>query len=75
VLARTLDAGAFTAVDRTQLTKIPLPNPAKSYRIITTNDIAGLESPPKDGKFKGTLTISSPEVFWRPSKFLVLVEL
>ena len=75
VLARTLDAGAFTAVDRTTLTKITLPNPAKSYRIITTNDIAGVDSPPADGKYKGTVTISKPEVFWRPSRFLVLVEL
>ena len=75
VLARTLDAGAFTAVDRTQVSEITLPDPAKSYRIITTNDIAGLDSPPKDGKFKGTVKISQPEVFWRPSKFLVLVEL
>ena len=75
VLARTLDAGAFTAVDRTQMTRIALPNPARSYRIITTNDIAGLETPPTDGKFKGTLTITAPAVFWRPSKFLVLMEL
>lgn len=75
VLARTLDAGAFTAVDRTQVSEITLPDPAKSYRIITTNDIAGLDSPPKDGKFKGTVKISQPDVFWRPSKFLVLVEL
>lgn len=75
VLARTLDAGEFTVVDRTTLSVITLPNPAKSYRIITTNDLAGLDSPPTDGKFKGTIKITSPEVFWRPSKFLVLVEL
>lgn len=75
VLARTLDAGEFTAVDRTLLSTITLPNPGKSYRIITTNDIAGLEAPPSDGKFKGALKITSPEIFWRPSKFLVLVEL
>ena len=28
-----------------------------------------------DGKFKGSIRISSPEVFWRASKFLVLMEL
>ncbi len=75
VLARRLDAGEFTAVDRTLLSTITLPNPGKSYRIITTNDIAGLDAPPSDGKFKGALKITSPEIFWRPSKFLVLVEL
>lgn len=75
VLARTLDAGEFTAVDRTQVKEITFPHPAKSYRIISTNDLAGLDSLPKDGKFRGTLRIKTPEKFWRPSKFLVLMEL
>ncbi len=75
VLARTLDAGEFTAVDRREMSEITLPNPAKSYRIITTNDVSGLEAAPKDGKYKGALKIANPEVFWRPSRFLVLVEL
>lgn len=75
VLARTLDAGEFTEIDRTALLEITLPDPAKSYRIISPNDLTGLDSPPADGKFKGTLRIASPETFWRPSKFLVLMEL
>lgn len=74
VLARTLDAGEFTAVDRTQATELTLPDPAKSYRIISTNDLAGLDAAPKDGNFKGTVKIKDPAVFWRSSKFLVLVE-
>jgi hypothetical protein len=74
VPSRTLNASEFTAVDRTQLAELSLPNPAKSYRIITTNDISGLDSPPVDGKFKGTLRISAPEIFWRPSRFLMLIE-
>lgn len=75
VLARTLETGEFTAIDRTQVREIPLPNPARTYRIITTNDLAGLDAAPADGKFKGSLRIAAPEVFWRPSKFLVLMEL
>ncbi|MBX7120456.1 MAG: hypothetical protein K1X31_15795 [Gemmatimonadaceae bacterium] len=75
VLARTLETGEFTAIDRTQVREIALPNPAKSYRIITTNDMAGLDGAPADGKFKGSVRISAPEVFWRSSKFLVLMEL
>ncbi len=74
VPARTLDAADFTAGDRTQLTELVLPDSTKTYRIITTNDIAGLVSPPTDGRFKGRLAIASPEVFWRPSRFLVLIE-
>jgi hypothetical protein len=75
VLARTLETGEFTPMDRTQALEITLPNPAKSYRIITTNDMAGLDAPPSDGKFKGMIKITAPEVFWRPSRFLVLMEL
>lgn len=75
VLARTLETGDFTAADRTTLLEIALPDPSKSYRIITTNDMAGLDAPPADGKFKGSIRITAPQVFWRPSKFLVLMEL
>lgn len=75
VLARTLDAEDFTAADRRALNELSLPNPAKSYRLVSPNDVAGLDGMPPDGRFKGTLRIASPEVFWRPSRFLVLVEL
>lgn len=75
VLARTLDAGEFTETNRSATVEIPLPDETKSYRIISPNDISGLDEPPSDGKFKGTLRIASPETFWRPSRFLVLVEL
>lgn len=75
VLARTLETGDFTAADRTALLEIPLPDPTKWYRIITTNDMAGLDAPPADGKFKGSIKITAPQVFWRSSKFLVLMEL
>jgi hypothetical protein len=75
VLARTLETGEFTSINRLSVLEITLPNPAKSYRIITSNDLTGLDAAPADGKFKGSIKISSPEVFWRASKFLVLMEL
>lgn len=75
VPARTLDIADFTAMDRTAMSEIPLPDSTKTYRIITTNDVTGLDSAPTDGKFKGALRITSPEVFWRPSRFLVLIEM
>lgn len=75
VLARTLDADEFTPVDRRSMTEIELPDAGKSYRIISPNDMSGLEVVPSDGRFKGAVRIASPETFWRPSRFLVLVEL
>lgn len=75
VLARTLDAGEFTAADRRELTDLALPDPSKAYRLVSPNDVTGLDAAPSDGKFKGSLRIASPDVFWRPSRFLVLVEL
>lgn len=75
VLARAIDAQDFVAADRRVLGEITLPNAAKSYRIVSPNDLAGLDSTPAGGKFKGVVRISAPETFWRPSRFLVLVEL
>lgn len=75
VLARTLDAEEFITANRNELSELVLPDPTKSYRIISPNDVSGLEVTPPDGKFNGTLRIANPETFWRPSRFLVLVEL
>lgn len=75
VLARTLEADEFIQASRSELTDLVLPDPTKSYRIISPNDMSGLEVTPPDGKFKGTVRIANPETFWRPSRFLVLVEL
>ena len=74
VLARTLDASDFTAIDRSQETELELPNPSKMYRMISANDVAGLDSTQRSGRFKGSVKIQAPAVFWRPSKFLVLIE-
>jgi hypothetical protein len=74
VLARTLDASEFTPIDRTQMTELALPDPSKTYRMISANDVAGLDSTQRNGRVKGSVKIESPEVFWRPSRFLVLIE-
>ncbi len=74
VLSRTLDANEFTAGDRRDLMEITLPDPEKTYRIVSPNDLTGLEAAPADGKFKGTIRIADPTAFWRTSRFLVLVE-
>ncbi|HET8770579.1 MAG TPA: hypothetical protein VFM71_06330 [Gemmatimonadaceae bacterium] len=75
VLARTLDASEFTAIDRRETTEIELPDPSKTYRLISSNDLSGLDSTSaRNGRFKGTIHIAEPSVFWRTSKFLVLIE-
>ncbi len=74
VLSRTLDATEFTAGDRRELLEITLPDPTKTYRIVSPNDLTGLDAAPADGKFKGTIRIANPTAFWRTSRFLVFVE-
>ncbi len=74
VLARSIDTEDFEAADRRQLGEIELPDSTKDYRIVSPNDLAGLDSTPVGGKFKGVMRIAAPETFWRPSRFLVLVE-
>ena len=73
--ARTVVPEAFTAVDKTQATSIPLPHPDKKYTIVSRQNPTYLASAPKDGKISGqALQIGQPEEFWSASKYLILVE-
>jgi len=75
VPARTLDPGAFTAIDRRQVTTIPLPDSTKTYRIASRQDLSALATPPDgDGNIKGSIQIASPQKFWANSKYLIVVE-
>jgi myosin heavy subunit len=71
----TFSEEAFQRSTRETALEIPLPDPAKKYRLVSPQNVSGLESKPdKDGKFKGTLKIADPNAFWAPSKYLILVE-
>ncbi|MGH7561197.1 MAG: hypothetical protein ACRENB_09255 [Gemmatimonadales bacterium] len=73
--APDLDPSAFTIADRRTMTEIALPNPAKEYQLITSQNLAYSNIPlDAKGRVKGTLQITSPERFWGNSKFLILVE-
>jgi hypothetical protein len=73
--ARNLDPSAFTAIDKTQQTSIPLPRTDKKYKIISRQSPGYLGSAvTKDGKVSGTVEITQPEDFWAPSKYLILVQ-
>ncbi len=73
--ARTLDPSAFTAIDKRQVTTIPLPDTTKSYRIASRQDLSSLATPPDEGgKLHGSVRIAEPTHFWSGSKFLIIVE-
>jgi hypothetical protein len=75
VPARVLDPAQFTMADRRTLTEIAMPNPDKEYRIVSLHDLAYTEATAMNkSKFKGVLRITSPQAFWGPSKFLIIVE-
>jgi len=74
VPARDLDTSLFTPIDIRSTLEISLPDSAAAYKIASRQNVAFLADPPdKDGKVHGPLTITSPEEFWLPSKFLIVV--
>ena len=75
VAARMLNAADFVSIDKTKVSEIPLPDPAKSYKVITRHDLAALETPPdKSGKISGALRIRDAESFWAASKYLIVIQ-
>ena len=75
VPSRNLDPGAFTAIDRRQVTTIPLPDSTKNYRIASRQDITALaKQPDTSGNFRGNIQIADPAKFWASSKYLIIVE-
>jgi hypothetical protein len=73
--ARDLDPATFTPLDRSLQTEIVLPHPRATYRMVSRQDMAYVDSSAvRDGKVMGTLRINSPEEFWAPSRYLILVQ-
>jgi hypothetical protein len=73
--ARNLDPAAFTAIDKRQVTTIPLPDSTKRYQIASRQDLGALATPPDaDGRLNGSVQISAPGRFWTASKYLIIVE-
>lgn len=73
--ARTLPLGEFTSIDRRETRQIPLPRGDRSYAIVSRQNLTHLASRvgPK-GRLNGVIEIASPEEFWEPSKYLIVVE-
>jgi predicted nucleic acid-binding Zn-ribbon protein len=73
--ARNLNPEAFTAIDKTASTTIPLPRTDKKYKIVSRQSPTYLASGvTKDGKISGSVQIARPEEFWSASKYLILVQ-
>ena len=73
--ARNLNPEAFTAIDKTANTSIPLPRTDKKYKIVSRQSPTYLAAGvTKDGKITGAVEIAQPEEFWSASKYLILVQ-
>ena len=70
--ARGLTPAPFVTINRLQDSVIPLPDSTKSYKIITRQSLEFTQGADKDGKFKGSIRVTSPEQFWAPSKYLII---
>jgi hypothetical protein len=75
VAARHLEPAQFQTISKLKDLNISLPDPNKTYRIVTRQDMHFAEPmDPKKGMVKGSLKISDPNAFWGGSKYLILVE-
>jgi len=55
--------------------EIPSPMTTKRYKIVSRQNTDYIENKPDSkGRVTGGVKIASPEGFWAPSKFLILVE-
>lgn len=75
VPGRNLDPSQFTAIDKRQVSEIPVPNPDVAYTIVSRHNLEFLENvPDEDGRIHGPIRITSPADFWDASPFLIIIE-
>ena len=73
--ARELNPGEFTQIDRQAVSDIQLPKTNTSYRIVSRQDLAALETQPdRNGRFTNSIKIRDPDAFWAASKYLIVIE-
>ena len=72
---RALNPADFTSIDKTKVAEILLPRAGKPYKILSRQDVGGLETmPDKNGRLTGAVKIKNPEQFWAASKYLIVIE-
>ncbi|HEX6317168.1 MAG TPA: hypothetical protein VFZ73_19995 [Gemmatimonadaceae bacterium] len=75
VPARTLEIEDFQVISKSRDLTIQLPVTDKEYRVVSRQNLEYTDSTNrKDTMVKGALTVTDPEKFWAPSKFLILVQ-
>jgi len=73
--ARDINVSAFTTIDKTQTLSIALPRTDKKYKIVSRQSPSFLTGAvTRRGEVTGVVEIVSPEDFWAPSKYLILVQ-
>jgi hypothetical protein len=73
--SRDLDPTDFVAIDKHTVFEIPLPREDRDYRILTRHSPAHLlANASPDGNIREAVVINSPDEFWAPSRFLILVQ-
>ena len=74
--ARELNPTNFVAINKREVTQIPLPEAGAQYQIASRQDPSYLATQPDEkGRIQGTdnLQIAAPEQFWATSKYLIIV--
>jgi hypothetical protein len=75
VPARTFELEDFQVMSKSRDLTIPLPKSDKEYRVVSRQNLEFTAVVnPKEPLVKGTLSVTDPEKFWAPSKFLILVQ-
>ena len=72
---RVLDPQHFTAIDQRDAKEIVVPDTTKRYRIVSRQSLDQADLTWRDERsFRGNLRITNTEEFWKPSRFLILVQ-
>lgn len=79
VPARTFDPAAFQVISKERDLTITLPRTDKDYQVVSRQNLEFTTSVAtakdmKAAKVRGSLTITDPQKFWAPSRYLILMQ-
>ena len=73
--ARSLDSGAFTMIDRRNVTEIPVPDSTRRYAIVSRQSLDEVDVAEREkSSFRGNIKIKDADRFWAQSRYLIIVE-
>jgi len=75
VPARSFDPAAFQVVSKSKDLTITLPRTDKDYQVVSRQSLEFTNlAAVKNAKVRGSITITDPQRFWAPSRYLILVQ-